>query len=592
LDDGPRRAALLLYPEIVVPTRFLALLGLIGLAAASAAVGCTGNLNGPGGVAPADDDGDTGDLGSDDGDDADGDDTEACADAENQPPVAPIVMTPEAGLIDVLPGAVVIQTSPFSDPDPDDSHQASRFEIWLNAGGEPVLRVWWAEVEDPAKLTQVTLADGTFEVGSDALDAWADYQVIARYRDGASCSAWSEWSSPRRFRTDDGSTYWFDPTAVRDVRIELAQTSIDAINAQASPPGCVPFLREYYPGNVVLDGVRYDGAGVRTKGGCGSARNLDGKASFKVNLSWTDPAQGSCADERRSHGLKRLTLNAMVQDRSFVHERLAYRFYQLMGVPTPRASYTRVFVNDQLYGLYNHIESIDRRFLSRWFDSNDGMLYEGTYSCDLLPGNVPPGDEDTYCLSRKFHPNECEPAGEGGDPEDYTAIRTMVQQLAALPDGGFYPAIDGIFDFDNFLSLWAVETIIGHWDGYSIQVVNNYRVYHDPSTDRWSIIPTGVDQTYDQSTAVGTAAGLLAQRCWAEEDCRAAFLTRLGQANDVFEAADLAGLAQSLRAQIAPLVTEDPRKEGSVDEFQAQVDQAIAFIGRRPGEIRAALAAP
>jgi hypothetical protein len=67
-------------------------------------------------------------------------------------------------------------------------------------------------------------------------------------------------------------------------------------------------------------------------------------------------------------------------------------------------------------------------------------------------------------------------------------------------------------------------------------------------------------------------------------------MTRLGQATDVFEGADLAGLAASLRDQVAPLVTdEDPRKEGSVEDFQDRVNQTIDFINRRPGEIRAQL---
>jgi hypothetical protein len=555
-----------MYPDLVVARRgLLASLGLLAMS------GCTGHLSGP--VADDDDD----------------DVVDLCADSQNRAPAAPLVMSPEAGRIDVLPGDLTITTTTFVDPDVADGHAESQFEIWLTAGGEPVLRVWSADVTDPDKLVQVGLADGTFEVGDGALEAWVDYQVVARHRDGAECSAWSQWSAPRRFRTDDGSTYWFAPDSIRDVRIEIPPASWDAINAQAQPPGCVPFLRDYYPGSVVLDGVRYDGAGVRTKGGCGSARNLDGKASFKINLSWNDPAVGGCPAERRSNGLKRLTLNNLVQDRSFVHERLAYRFYQLMGVPTPRANHTRVFVNDELWGLYVHVESIDRRFLSRWFDSNDGILYEGTYSCDLVPANVPPGDEDTFCISRKFHPSECESPAEGGDPEDYTSIREMVQALAALPDGGFYPEVEAIFEFDTFLSMWAVETIMGHWDGYSIDVVNNYRVYHDPSTDRWTIIPTGVDQTFEQATTVGQSNGLLAGRCWAEEDCRAAFLARLTQALEVFERADLAGLAASLRTSIDPLVTEDPRKEGSYDEFQNRVNQTIEFINRRPAEVRAGM---
>jgi CotH kinase protein len=544
---------------------------LVGLLALSA--GCTGTVSEPGG---------------DDGDDGD----EVCVDDQNRAPAAPAVSAPAPDRLDVLPDKLTIQTSAFSDPDAGDAHLASEFEIWLTAGGEPVLRVWRAETSEPDQLTRVSLTDGVFEVGDGALDQWADYQVVARYRDSAECSAWSEWSAPRRFRTDDGSTFWFGSgsgasgaAAIRDVRIEIPQASWDLINAQAVPPGCVPFLREYYPGSVELDGERFDGIGVRTKGGCGSARTLDGKASFKINLSWNDPAEPGCPAERRSHGLKRLTLNNMVQDRSYVHERLAYRFYQLMGVPTPRANHARVFVNGELWGLYANVETIDRRFLSRWFDSNDGMLYEGTYSCDLVPQNVPPGEEDTFCLSRKFHPNECEPPAEGGDPEDYSPLREMVQALAGLADGAFYPEVEAIFDFDTFLSMWAVETIIGHWDGYTIQIINNYRVYHDPSTDRWTIIPTGVDQTFEQSTGIGTTAGLLARRCWQEPDCQAAFLARVAEATTVFEQANLAALAETIRTTIDPHVAEDPRKEGTYEQFQTQVTQTLDFLARRAAEI-------
>jgi hypothetical protein len=562
--------------------------GLIAAVALGAAVGCTG-------------------VGAVDRDAGPGPDAaDACADDTNRIPAAPELTSPLPGLIDVIPDSLVIEASAFADPDPGDGHVRSEFEIWRLAGDEPVLRVWSAATDDPARLSRVALADGTFAVGA-TLDAWADYQVIARYSDGTGCSEWSEWSAPVPFRTDDGSTYWFAPDAVRDVHIEIPPESAAAIDAQAIPqadkdpdPECVPFLREYYAGSAVLDGQRYDGSGVRTKGGCGSARNLSGKASFKINLSWNDESEAGCPEERRSHGLKRLTLNNMVQDRSYVHERLAYRFYQLMGVPTPRAAHARVYVNDELYGLYAHVETIDRRFLSRWFEDNDGMLYEGTYSCDLVPANVPPNGEDTYCLSRKFRPSDCEPTAEDGDPENYAPLRAMVNQLDALyqaldadPQASFYPEIESLFDFDAFLSMWAVESIIGHWDGYVIRIVNNYRVYHDPVSDRWTFIPTGVDQSFVEDTSLTELAGRLAQRCNADADCLAAFQARLAQAVDVFEQADLASLAETIRAQIAPYVmNDDPRKEGSFEDFQAAVDATLQFIESRPAEIRAALPPP
>jgi hypothetical protein len=507
-----------------------------------------------------------------------------CTGQENLPPAPPAVLTPEAGRMDVVADDLVIQVGEFADPDGGD-HVATQLEIWRAAGGEPVLRVWHAHVD--AGTDEVRLSDGTFEVGT-TLEEWADYLVQARHRDSGNCSAWSEWGPARSFRTDDGSRYWFGDWSIRDVHIDLPPSSWDAINAQAEPPGCVPYIRRYYPGTVTVDGEVYAGAGVRTKGGCGSSRTLSGKASWKVNLSWNDPNVAGCPETRRKGGLKRLTLNNSVQDRSFVHERLAYRFYQLMGVPTPRANHVRVHVNGALWGLYLHVESIDRRMLSRWFGSNQGMLYEGTYWCDLLAENIPPGEDDDtdYCISRKFSPSSCGTPDPTGDPETFEPIRQLAAALEEMPAGSFYPQIEQVFEFDTFLSMWAVEELINHWDGYVGRVMNNYRVYHDPSTGKWTIIPTGVDQTFvppSNDFRTFTVTALLARRCLQEEACAAAYQARLAQAREVLAGADLTGMAAQLRDTISDAVNQDPRREGSHQNFVDGVNGTIDFINSKLG---------
>lgn len=525
---------------------------------------------------------------------------ELCAGDENLPPAAPEVVAPRAGQLDIISGQLTVVTSGFDDPD-QGNHTQTEMEIWRLAGSEPAIRVWSAKTDAQAKLTQLTLADGTFEVAED-LDVYADYAVRVRYRDSGECSAWSEWSPYSPFRTDDGSTYYFATDAIRDIHIHVPESSWQPLDDQAVPPACVPHIRRYYPGSVTIDGVTYDGVGIRTKGGCGSSRGLDGKASWKINLSWDDPDVEGCPAERRDHGLKRLTLNNQVQDRSFVHERLAYHFYKLMGVPTPRVNHVQVYVQrgdqpEELWGVYLNLESIDRRMLSRWFSSNKGMLYEGTYWCDIFPENVPPIEADSspddstdFCISRKFHPNTCSPTDPQGDPETFAPIRTLADELVALGEGdSFYPEIEQIFDFDTFLSQWAVENIIGHWDGYAIDIINNYRVYHDPGSGKWTIIPTGVDQTFGQQTPLNQVAGQLAERCWNDSDCQAAFLARVDQALTVFEQANLDQMAANVRDQIAPYVQADPRKEGTVEQFQNQVEGTINFINARAEQVRNAL---
>lgn len=517
---------------------------------------------------------------------------DACVpDPGDQAPEAPAIVAPASGARDVVGDLLVVSASGFEDPDDTETPAESEFEIWAVADGEPVARVWSATRQVPAELTEVTLGDGTFETIT-ALAEFADYGVRARYRaTGSGCDRFSEWSEWTWFRTDDGSSYLFDPAYVHDIYLDIPAGSWAAIDAEAVPDSCEPWTRSYYPGTLRFEDKTYLDVGIRAKGGCGSARHLNGKAGFKVNLGWDDPAVPGCPDDRRLYGLKRLTLNNMVQDRTFMHERLLYPLYEAMGLPAPRATHVRLFVNDQLWGLYTHIETIDRRYLARWFESNRGMLYEGTYWCDLIPDNLPVGLDDSGCLTRKFAADECSPEQPGDDPTDYQVLRQFVEAVAAMPQGQFYPEIEQMVDFDAFLSSWAVDGVIANWDDYAFSLMNNYRVYHDPSTGLWTLIQTGIDQTmHDNDLDPFQVSGVLAARCMGEADCAAAYAQRLAEANTVFENMGLAADAQAIFGQVSDSIAEDPRKEIDYATFVDNYNTMLTWISLRPDRVRQFLA--
>jgi spore coat protein CotH len=504
----------------------------------------------------------------------------------NAPPAAPTVVDPLPGRIDVLAADLSMTGSAFSDPDVGDAMGGIEAEIWRVKDGEVTKRVWHAEVDATGPVA-LTLADGEYD--ADPLEEWKDYVVRMRYRDEhGACSAYGPWSADLGFRTDDGSTALFDETVVRDFHLTIPPESWDKINSEASPPGCVPYARNYYTGTLRYEDQVFEGVGIKIKGGCGSSRDLGGKASFKVNLEWDDPEVPGCPEERRLMGENKFTFNNGVQDRSAANERLGYPLFRDLGVPAPRAASVRIFVNDELWGLYTHVETIDRRFLSRWFASKEGMLYEGTYWCDLVPQNVPPtNDDDSYCLTREFSPDACSGAAEpGADPEDYTLLRELVDQIQALPPGEFYPAVEQFFDYDRFLTTWAVEAVIDHWDNYAFSIKNNYRVYHDPTTDRWTLISTGIDQTFEDDQDPWSAEGVLAARCLQEEMCEAAFAARLAEVNDFFESQDLPGRQQEIVTQLSPFVMEDPRKEYDFQSFVNEHEAITDFIEQRPEQVR------
>lgn len=507
----------------------------------------------------------------------------------NTPPAAPTVQSPAAGLIDITADNLVISGSAFADADPGDVYGGVEVQILRVRDGVPDEVVWSAELAGAAPPPGITLADGSFTADSaTALEEWEDHVVRMRYRDArGDCSDYGPWSPDLLFRTDDGSTALFDESLVRDFYLDIPPDSFTNINAEAEPPGCVPFDRNYYTGSLRFEGQTFPNVGIKVKGGCGSSRNLGGKASFKVNLEWDDPSLPGCPGERRLMGQKHFTFNNGVQDSSASHERVGYHYFRAAGMPTPRIAHVRLFVNDELWGVYQHVETIDRRFLARWFASNDGMLYEGTYWCDLVSGNLPPtDDEDTTCLTREFSPGPCSEPNPAGDPLDYSPLRAMITQVEAIPDGEYYPAIAQIFDFDAFLTTWAAESVIAHWDNYAFKIKNNYRVYHDPTTGLWTPISTGIDQTFNQEQDPWGAEGVLAVRCLQEPDCEAAFAARLHEVNDLFESLDLAAKAEEVFTQISPAVMEDPRKEYDFATFQSRHQDLLNFIAGRPAQIR------
>ncbi len=493
----------------------------------------------------------------------------------------PTILTPTSGERDVLADSLTITVSDYAGSDP---LVGVDVEIYSVKDGSPNNLVWTGAISPTMAPLSIMLASGTWvDPQVTALEAYEDYAVRARYRtEGEACELAGVDSPSTIFFTDDGGTYLFDDSIVRDVYLEIPQASMDAMNAQAVPPGCVPYHRDYQPASLTFEGQTFAGVGVHIKGGCGSARDLNGKASFKVNIDWDDPNIAGCpAEERRLFGQKHVTLNNGVQDQTAIHERLGYTIYRAMGIPAPRIAHVRVFVNGQLWGLYQHVETYDRRFLSRWFESNNGMLYEGTYWCDLFSSNLPPGETDDYCLTREFSSGPCSTPEAGADPTTYDLLRSFIASLDAVAPGTYYNTIQQLMDFDRFLTSWAIESYIAHWDAYQFYIQNNYRMYHHPTTGLWTYISAGIDQTFGGDLDPWGVGGRLAASCLAEPACEAAFVQKLRDVKLVVANLGLPALASSIHDQIAPYVSEDPRKEYDAATWEANYLVLQDFLATR-----------
>ena len=164
----------------------------------------------------------------------------------------------------------------------------------------------------------------------------------------------------------DPAAWLFDPLRVHRIDIEISQNSYNILNGSNYynkadyQAGTMKFTTD--TGVVV---TQNNAVGLRLKGGWGSFRNLDQKAAFKIKTNFVKG--------QNFFGLKKMTLNNMVQDPTMLHEATVYRLYREMGVAAPRVGYVNVYVNGINYGLHANIETYDDVMLERWMPSTKNL---------------------------------------------------------------------------------------------------------------------------------------------------------------------------------------------------------------------------
>ena len=265
-----------------------------------------------------------------------------------------------------------------------------------------------------------------------------------------------------------------------EVEIEIAPEDWDTLRHQTRTfEDVIAEIEEYqlsrpfsdiytwFSGTVTVDGEAQTEVGVRKKGFLGS--QSDTKPALKLRFD-------KYVDGQTLGGvIERMTLNNSIQDPSMINTCLTFHVFAAAGAPTPRCNFATVTVNGKNLGLYVHVEEIKAPLLARHFDSPEGNLYEGTIS-DFAP-------EYRGTIEKKN--NE--------DQADWSDIDAVVAALQDPSDAGL-EQLASLVDLDMFLSFWATEVLVGHWDGYAGNR-NNYWFYREPG-GKFVFIPWGVDDTF------------------------------------------------------------------------------------------------
>jgi spore coat protein CotH len=373
----------------------------------------------------------------------------------------------------------------------------------------------------------------------------------------------------------DTSGELYDPEQLPRFDIDLPPASVDAL---AQDPDVYVRGTLRYAGETVPD------IGVRIKGE-GSLRTLQEKAAFKLKFD-------EFVSKQSFHGLRRMTFNNMVEDPSFLAERLAFHFFRELGLPAPRCNSALLYVNGEFFGLYANVETEDKTFLRRWFESDAGNLYEeGQVDFD-------PGNENAFDLET----NE-----EKNDRSDLTAL---IAAVAGAEPTSFVEDVGSELDMEHFLAFTAAEAAVNQWDmyGYTVFYPNNFRLYRDPTRQKFVMLPWGMDMSmkpyrdsgkphievlelarqYDQQNGMITAGRIL-RGCLTSPTCKAAYVKVVEATAARYETAGLEALAKKYYEQVKSQIAADPRKEYTSAQVQTGYESLLRTIRERPAAMLASL---
>jgi spore coat protein CotH len=370
----------------------------------------------------------------------------------------------------------------------------------------------------------------------------------------------------------------YDPDVVQVFELELPPEAIEALSQRTQFDD--PANDIYVHGTLTYGDVVLQDVGVRFKGE-GSFRPLDEKSAWKLKLDEFVPDQNLL-------GLKRLTFNNMVEDPSFLAERMAFHVYRALNLPAPRCNSAVLTVNGENYGIYANIEAEDKTFLRRWFADDGANLYEEGQS-DFVSGA-----ETSFDLQTNETAN---------DRSDLIALIAAVESVG---DGAAWSELDAVLDTEHFLRFTAAEAAVNQWDMYAYTrfYPNNFRIYSDPSAG-FTFLPWGMDLSMKPFRDSGKPhiriyelarsgdfdggqiiAGLIYQHCLQDSVCIETFSAAVSEVADVYESLNMEALAEQYYEQIRPHVEADPRKEYSMQQFEAGYEALLSTVRERPDAMR------
>lgn len=176
-------------------------------------------------------------------------------------------------------------------------------------------------------------------------------------------------------------------------------------------------------------------------------------------------------------------------DAAMLQEPVTNDMVQLTGLPATDTAYTSFQLNENPAQLYVISEIIDEKYLARWFENANGVLYKAELGSTLsYQGDDPSAYASSF--SQETRENEA----------DFAPLIAFIRFLDQSDDATFEAELPNYLDVDAFATYLAVNNLLVNTDSI-IGMNNNYYLYWDDVAQRFTLL------MWDANESLGKLGG-------------------------------------------------------------------------------------
>lgn len=378
----------------------------------------------------------------------------------------------------------------------------------------------------------------------------------------------------QRFFRIDKTKGLYDDSVLRTVNLRFRQRNWQSLLTSNYSSG-TNLIGDLTLGN----GIEIQSVGVRYRGNTSYSRSGI-KKSVNIEVDATDPQ----ADVL---GYDTMNLNNAFTDDTIMREPIYFNVMRRYA-PCPRATFAKLYINDEFWGVYSFVQQEDGRLANQWFPTRRGDRWRAP-NIAISGGFAGGGSAFTFLGSSQseYERNyELKYSLNSG-----LAWRRLIRATTVLnntPSHRLKEAVDSLFAVDSWLWFLAVENIFADDDSYFHKGAD-YAFYFEPKTGRFFPIERDGNEAFFQPDVnlspidgFGNPNRPLINRLLSIPEYRQRYLAHMRTVlEERFNSDYMDAIIDRHLALIAESVRQDTKKPFSFTAFRSAVAELRSFVRRR-----------